>query len=669
MASTGEKPACLSRFTLLLAAGKHPTRYPNPALTPSQENPLKMMFVHKILAAVLVFLVLLCPRPSSGQAGGKPQAPETITELQTAIKKVLQDTGTPAAGVALVNGDSAVWVAGLGQANLKKGTQATEKTMFRIGSVSKMFVSLAILKLQQEGRLSLKDKVRDLVPEIEFHNPWSTTAPILVEHLLEHTTGWDDMHLPEYALDDVNLSLKQALDYHPHSRTSRWTPGTRMAYCNSGPPVAAYIIEKITGQKFEDYIQDHFFQPMGMETMTYFASQQYKELGATLYRDNEPQKYWNISLRPSGSINASPADMARMLRFFINRGRVDGLQLISEASLKRMETPSSSIGAQAGLEYGYGLSNYSTPYKNFVYRSHSGGVIGGLTDFSYLPDHRVGYVVMINAHNGHAFYRLTELIRSFQTRHLTADAPGRDTHDAKPSPENDIAGYYISINPRIQMSYPLERIVQVKHIWNNNNFTFSQNLFGGKPETHAAINGRQYVSVETGKISLVQVKDPIAGEVLHAGTQVLMRVSPLLAFGPLILGIAWMAYLTGSVFLGSIWFIRYWRGKNFKKTSVNIGLWPFLASLFFSMALILQFIGGNNPLELLGKVGVVSVSIMILTICFALASLGAVITIIRERKAIINKNIYWHLTILSGLHLLVTCYLLWHGAIGLQTWS
>ena len=138
-----------------------------------------------------------------------------------------------------------------------------------------MFVSLAILKLQEQGLVSLKDKVRDLVPEIEFKNPWSKTAPVLVEHLLEHTTGWDDIHLTEYALNDPALSLKQGLDYHPHSRTSRWMPGTRMAYCNSGPPVAAYIVEKITGQTFEDYVEEHFFQPMGMESMTFFASEAY----------------------------------------------------------------------------------------------------------------------------------------------------------------------------------------------------------------------------------------------------------------------------------------------------------------------------------------------------------------------------------------------------------
>ncbi|RRB04882.1 serine hydrolase domain-containing protein [Larkinella rosea] len=612
-----------------------------------------------------LFLFIFTPTQVVGQK--KPGAPKTVRELQTAIETVLKETGTPAVGVALVHGDSLVWVAGLGRTNLQTNAKATEKTMFRIGSVSKMFVSLAILKLQEEGRVNLKDKVRDRVPEIEFTNPWEKTAPILVEHLLEHTTGWDDLHLTEYALNDPKTTLKQGLDYHPHSRISRWMPGTRMAYCNAGPPVAAYIIEKITGQKFEDYIQEHFFNPMGMENMTYFASEKYRQRGATLYIDNKPQPYWNIIMRPSGSINASPEDMARMLRFFINRGRVDALQLIHEASLKRMETPSTSTGAKAGLEYGYGLANYSVPHKGFVYRSHSGGVNGGLTDFAYLPTHRLGYAVMINSGDGNALSRIATLIRDFQTSHLKADSIRRNR--AVHSPGVALSGYYRLINPRIQSSYYSERIISVKHIWNTNNFVFIGGVWGGSPETHMAINDTQYVSKETGKISLVQVNDPLAGEVVHLGSQVLMPVSALIVFGQLFLSIGWLIYLLGSLVFGTIWFIRYWRGRAFSKTSISLGLWPFVASLHFLVAQIVVMIGSTDVFELMGKVSVVSVSLMLLSIGFALTSTWAIINVIIKRNAKINRTIYWQLAILSALHFLVTCYLLSYGQIGVQTWS
>lgn len=89
-----------------------------------------------------------------------------------------------------------------------------------------------------------------------------------VVDLLEHTPAG----MTEYAKNAPTIGLREALDYDHHSRTSRWRPGTRMAYCNSGPAVAAYIVEKITGQRFEDYVTENFFAPIGMKTAAYFQT-------------------------------------------------------------------------------------------------------------------------------------------------------------------------------------------------------------------------------------------------------------------------------------------------------------------------------------------------------------------------------------------------------------
>lgn len=130
---------------------------------------------------------------------------------------------------------------------------------------------------------------------------------------------------------------------------------------------------------------------MGMEDMTFFLSENYMRKGATLYT-GEPQDYWHSLMRASGSINASPRDMAKMVELFINRGTINSKKLISENSLNRMETPSTTLGAKVGLENGYGLGLYSSPHKWFNYYKHGGGVRGGISDFSYLPEFQVGIV-------------------------------------------------------------------------------------------------------------------------------------------------------------------------------------------------------------------------------------------------------------------------------------
>ena len=148
----------------------------------------------------------------------------------------------------------------------------TPDTLFRIGSISKGFAALSILKLVEQGKLTLNDTVRSLVPEIQFQNPWEATDPVRVVHLLEHTTGFDDMALKDYANNDPKpLTLKEGLDFNPATRVSRWRPGSRYAYCNSGPPIAAYIVEKITGQRFEDYVEENFFRPLHMDSASYLG--------------------------------------------------------------------------------------------------------------------------------------------------------------------------------------------------------------------------------------------------------------------------------------------------------------------------------------------------------------------------------------------------------------
>src|SRR3974390_2143698 len=189
----------------------------------------------------------------------KPKPAQSIDELRQQLEMILKETHTPGMSVAIVHREGPEWVAGLGQADVASGRATTADTLFRIGSTSKAFVSLSLLMLVNQGKLSLDDPVHKLAPDAWFQNPWEATDPVRVVHLLEHATGWDALHMREYAKDAVGMTLKEGLDYDHTSRISRWRPGTRMAYCNSGPAVAAYIVEKVTGQRFEDFAQQNLF--------------------------------------------------------------------------------------------------------------------------------------------------------------------------------------------------------------------------------------------------------------------------------------------------------------------------------------------------------------------------------------------------------------------------
>ncbi len=277
----------------------------------------------------------------------KPKPAQSIDELRQQLEKILKDTHTPGVSVAIVHRDRPEWVAGLGMADVASERATTADTLFRIGSTSKAFASLSILMLADQGKLSLDDPVRKLAPDVWFENRWEATDPIRVVHLLEHTTGWDDMHLREYAKDAPGMMTCARASTTTTTRAlPAGAPGTRMAYCNSGPPVAAYIVEKLTGQRFEDFVEQNLFRPIGMKTATYFESP--PGTATTLYHDDgkTPYRYWNILLRPAGSINASANDMAAYVQFYLNRGAVGGKQIVPAADIDRMEIPAEHLGSK-----------------------------------------------------------------------------------------------------------------------------------------------------------------------------------------------------------------------------------------------------------------------------------------------------------------------------------
>jgi len=595
--------------------------------------------------------------------------PASLEELKTAIANVIEEKEVPAVGIAMMDENGPVWVGALGKASLEKGTPADEDTMFRIGSTSKMFVALSVLKLVEEGRLSLDGRVAELAPELEFENPWEPTDPVRVVHLLEHTTGWDDIHLPEYAHNDPTpVTLKQGLDFHPHSRVSRWQPGTRMSYCNSGPPVAAYIVEKITGQDFEDYVAEHFFEPMGMETMTYRLSEDVKVHGATLYDNgNTPQDYWHIIMRPSGSINASAKDMARFVGFYLNRGVVNGRQLISPASLDRMETVKSTSGARVGQESGYGLHNYTSAHEQWVFHTHDGGVNGGITELAYLPEAGLGHAFMINSGDYSAFQEISRLIRAYETRDLIKKTISSDY--VLSDEGRSIEGYYYPISPRQQVGFFLERISDISKLWIEDGKLARKGLFDDEVDYFIPVSDSLYQSAKTGLISLARTEDPLAGDVVHINMRVFKPASALLVFGQLAVAMAWALFIVTAVLFFPVWLVRRLRKKIEPGAAMRIRIWPLLAGVSALSFVGLFMIGMNDPFKYLGEPGVVSLGIMFATILLALFSFLGLLASFRERHTPMNRLMYWHSSLASLFHLVVTAYLLAYGVIGLVTWA
>ncbi len=623
----------------------------------------------KIMRIVLMLLLAVASAVPAAFAAEDEQPPRDLTELRERIDGILEQTQTPAIGIALVNEEGPYWVAGWGKASLATGKAANQDTLFRIGSISKMFVALAVLKLQEEGKLSLDDKLRDLAPEIEFENPWEDTHPVRLVHLLEHTTGWDDIHLPEYAFAAPDtMPLKEALAYHPHSRVSRWMPGTRHAYCNSGPTVAAYVVEKVTGERFEDYIASTFFAPLGMDSTSYFKTKRYDERGATLYLQRSPQEYWQIIYRPSGSINSSASDMAKLVHFLLLRGATPTTRILSEHAIDRMEIPATTLGAAAGVIGGYGLGNYTTGYKasGVAFHGHNGGVIGGLSELAYVKELGQGYVVMINSGNGAALSQLSDLIRGF----LLKDVSPQDPAQSRELPEQfkNLAGYYKPINPRQELLRFITDIGAITKIWSDEQLLHRKPLFGAWVSNDYPGGNGTLVDGWHGLPAIAVVEDPLAGPAVQVNTDLWQRISTVRAFAPLaVVGAMLAMTLIGFVAL-VIWCYRRFASKTSSDHRTWMRLWPLLSTVALIVFLVVLSAAGVF-LKYAGTVSALSVGILALSLSYPLFVLLGIIELFKTKNRSPKNLPYWYAAAFSIVHASVVVYLAVYGVIGIRTWT
>ncbi len=621
-------------------------------------------------------LGVLCGLLLAGGAQAKDEKqdeppPRTRAELEARLLQVMREGRIPGLGLTVVApGEGASWSAGYGTADVAAGRPATADTLFRIGSITKNFVALAVLMLVEEGRLGLDDEVRKLVPEVAFDNPWEATDPLRVAHLLEHTTGFDNIALREYAYDAPDtLPLLAGLAYHPASRRSRWRPGTRMAYCNAGPAVAAAIVEKLTGRRFEDFVAERIFAPLGMAGATFFQPDAAR--AATLYHGDgrTPYPYWRIIMRPAGSVNASAQQMGRYLRLLLGRGSLDDAALVRPASIERMERPGTTLGARAGLVTGYALGNYATVRDDgFVWRGHNGGVEGGLATLQYLPEHGAGLVILVNSGNGDAAGRIEKLVKAFVTRDLKKPEPP-PTARVPPDVQAAFSGYWLPTNPRQERLRFVNDLLGLERVQVGADGLVARPLLGSALR-FSAVGERTFRKSDRGAATLALIDDPREGRVMQSGSASYAPVSALRFWGQAALG-ALCLLLMASAPLAALAWAPYalWRWLTRRQRLAGLGLraWPIVTTLTLVAAFAVPVLGDEDLLQRFGNATPWSIAFALLTALFGVLAVAGLVRTWRAAPGVHRPSL-WHARLAAAANAVAALYLASYGVLGWRTW-
>ena len=609
--------------------------------------------------------------------------PATIEELEARIRHLLDSTKTPGAGLAIVRHDSVVYTGGFGSARVTPEVRSTAATLFRIGSTSKAFVALTALQLQREGKLSLDDPIAKHLPDFWFKNAWEETDPVRIVHLLEHTSGFDDNSFRTYANNDPTpLTLEQGLALDSTTRVSRWRPGTRFSYCNTGPAIVALIIERIERKPFEQVVQERLFDRIGMRTATYLFPDTSRVQMAELYRGDgrTPYPYWHVFIRPAGSINASAHDMAQYVRFLLGRGTIDTTMILPREDIERMERSRTWIGARSGLTLGYGLHMYRTSdTTGFVWTGHNGGVEGGLSDMSYLPDAGVGYATQINSGNGEVLQAIARLVRGYLTRSLLRPTePPMGT--VPPAIAAEFAGWYRPVSPRVQHLYFLERMIGLERLTFAGD-TLTRRELLGSTSILVPVDSLRYRRPGESVASMAFVRDvennrPHGVEFGSPSLAVsTARVPTAMAILEVALASLWMlgtvAGIIAMVLVPIRALVRRIRRRALRPSAAR-PLWraAMLASLVLLAPVGAVALGGAGIAEL-GNLSMVSGTIYSAGLAFAIWAIFGFGLAVRRRDATgrwASASLWCARTVLT-LHLVAAVYFTYWGLIGWKMWG
>lgn len=387
----------------------------------------------------------------------------TPEEVAGRIDRVRQLHGVASASVVLVDRDGMLLHRSFGVTDWRSGKPAGADTRYKVGSVSKAFTGLALLRAQAKGLLRLDQPVRELAPGASFDNRWEASRPLTPAMLMEHTAGWFDMSRGEFDHPAKGpIPLSEALAVRPASRVGQWPPGVFSEYSNSGPGMAGYVLEQASGMSFETFAERELFAPLGMDSAGFLPdAETLAQLAQGYDRDGRtPIPYWHILYRPAGGLNINPRDMAPFLRMLIGRGRLDGKEFLAPGQVRRLERPQTTAAARAGLEYGYGLGVQASQHKGHTLYTHGGDGDGYLARFAYSPEAGRGYFVVITAFDHRPLNAMREALSDWLVETMPRPAPPPEI-DLAPETLERYAGRYRAATARFAAPGWQRRTLQV----------------------------------------------------------------------------------------------------------------------------------------------------------------------------------------------------------------
>ncbi|HET6668841.1 MAG TPA: serine hydrolase [Pyrinomonadaceae bacterium] len=344
------------------------------------------------------------------------------------------------ATIAIVKDGKLLFAKGYGYSDYeKKKPVSAEETLFRPGSVSKLFTWTAVMQLVEQGKLELDRNVNDY---LDFKIPDAFGQPITLKNLLAHTPGFEEQIKDLFTVGSESQSLGTYLKTHIPARI--YPPGTVPAYSNYGASLAGYIVERVSGRPFNDYVEENIFKPLGMDHST-FRQPLPPTLAPSMSNgyqlaSDEPKPFEVVVPFPAGSLSSTAADMARFMIAHLQNGQLGDARILRPDTAQLMHSRLFALD-QAANAMAYGFYEESRNGHRII--GHGGDTLYFHSDLHLIPDAGIGFFVSHNSAGGGTEPPRTTLWTMFLDRYFAYTAPATPTVPSAKEDANAVSGAYV----------------------------------------------------------------------------------------------------------------------------------------------------------------------------------------------------------------------------------
>jgi CubicO group peptidase (beta-lactamase class C family)/D-alanyl-D-alanine dipeptidase len=379
---------------------------------------------------------------------------DVVEALRPFIEREISEKHLPALSIAIVDNQETVWAQGFGMADPKTGKPAGAETVYRIGSVSKLFTDIGIMQMVERGELNLDAPITDYLPDFHPKNPFGN--PITLRELMSHRSGllreppvgnYFETSEPTLAATVQSLNETQLV----------YAPGTHTKYSNAAIGVVGDVLETKNHQPFAKYLKASVLDPMGLQNSSFqpeprviqnlAKAQMWTYDGLTFEAPT-----FQLGMSPAGSMYSTVTDLSRFLSVLLAQGRTANGAILKPQTLEQMWAP--QFPNPGGMVFGLGFLVRSLDGHRLV--GHGGAIYGFATTLDLLPEDKVGVVVIATKDSVNA---VTERIGEETLRLILAKRAGKPlqlpppTEPVPPEVGRKLVGRYGTDDDAVDLTY------------------------------------------------------------------------------------------------------------------------------------------------------------------------------------------------------------------------